>query len=149
MNRHHVCSSPSEIPYGGFSPVRLQIDIPPRSSSSPLTRRRFIRGPQFISLAATGIPLRGKCRPKAALGAARRTNAVDPEALGSPAGYVVPPGRRLLWPHPSLWFPPTSPGKSRFTPGRVNEAAQFALCCGPEGCLPFIDKGFYFRAFIP
>jgi hypothetical protein len=24
-----------------------------------------------------------------------------PEALGSPAGYHVPPGHRLLWPHPS------------------------------------------------
>jgi len=29
-----------------------------------------------------------------------------PEALGSPAGYVVPPGHRLLWPHPRLWSPP-------------------------------------------
>ena len=29
-----------------------------------------------------------------------------PEALGSPAGYSVPPGHRLLWPHPSLSLPP-------------------------------------------
>jgi hypothetical protein len=34
----------------------------------------------------------------------RRT--ADPEALGSPAGYSVPPGRRLLWPHPRLWLSP-------------------------------------------
>ena len=27
---------------------------------------------------------------------------VGPEALGSPTGYVVPSGHRLLWPHPSL-----------------------------------------------
>jgi len=29
----------------------------------------------------------------------------SPEALGSPAGYVVPPGHRLLWPHPNLSAP--------------------------------------------
>ena len=29
---------------------------------------------------------------------------VRPEALGSPAGYAVLPGHRLLWPHPSLWL---------------------------------------------
>jgi len=28
--------------------------------------------------------------------------STDPEALGSPAGYSVPPGHRLLWPHPRL-----------------------------------------------
>jgi hypothetical protein len=28
-----------------------------------------------------------------------------PEALGSPAGYHVPPGLRLLWPHPSHLLP--------------------------------------------
>jgi hypothetical protein len=29
---------------------------------------------------------------------------VRPEALGSPEGYAVLPGHRLLWPHPSLWI---------------------------------------------
>ena len=29
---------------------------------------------------------------------------VHPEALGSPSGYVVPAGHRLLRPHPSLWI---------------------------------------------
>ena len=28
------------------------------------------------------------------------------EALGSPSGYVVPSGHRLLRPHPRLWIPP-------------------------------------------
>ena len=31
---------------------------------------------------------------------------VHPEALGSPSGYVVPSGHRLLRPHPRLWIPP-------------------------------------------
>jgi hypothetical protein len=30
---------------------------------------------------------------------------VHPEALGSPSGYVVPSGHRLLRPHPPLWIP--------------------------------------------
>ena len=30
----------------------------------------------------------------------------SPEALGSPGGYVVPQGHRLLRPHPRLWPPP-------------------------------------------
>jgi hypothetical protein len=29
---------------------------------------------------------------------------VRPEALGSPKGYAVLPGHRLLWPHPRLWI---------------------------------------------
>ena len=36
------------------------------------------------------------------------TEPSSPEALGSPAGYVVPPDHRLLWPHPSLSTPPTN-----------------------------------------
>ena len=31
---------------------------------------------------------------------------VHPEALGSPSGYVVPTGYRLLRPHVRLWIPP-------------------------------------------
>ena len=129
--------------------------------------------------------------------------------IGSPAGYVVPPGHRLLWPHPrlsaspvDLWInttglcimprPRASPiysacpslrATSRTPADRTaadgcyfavrgslrpictgsasagsrksvrawlrNEAAEFALCCGPESCWPFTDKDFYFRAFIP
>jgi len=33
--------------------------------------------------------------------------------------------------------------------GRVTRLHLFALCYGPEDCLPFTDKGFYIRAFIP
>ena len=40
---HHVSSPPSKIPYGGFSPVRLQTGVRPRPS--PPSLRRLIRGP--------------------------------------------------------------------------------------------------------
>ena len=60
MTLQHVSSSPSEITYGGFSPVRLQINIPPRPSPSAHTRRRLIRGPQSVSPDAAGIPSLGK-----------------------------------------------------------------------------------------
>src|SRR3989442_287217 len=36
---------------------------------------------------------------------ARRFGRSRPEALGSPTGYVVPPGHCVLWPHPSLSAP--------------------------------------------
>ena len=132
-----------------------------------------------------------------------------PEALGSPAGYVVPQGHCLLWPHPrlstspvDLWInttglclmprPRASPVYSACPSVRATsrtpadraaagngylaarsslrqlrmgsasalprqsvrawpciEAAEFALCCGPDSCSPFTDKGFYFRAFAP
>ena len=35
----------------------------------------------------------------------------------------------------------------RFPRGRVDEAAKFALCCGPLTGSPFTDKDFYARAF--
>lgn len=42
---HHVSSPPSKIPYGGFSPVRLQTEIRPRPS--PHQPPRLIRGPSW------------------------------------------------------------------------------------------------------
>lgn len=35
-----------------------------------------------------------------------------------------------------------------FSCSSCNEAAKFALCYGLVSCLPFTDKGFYYRAFI-
>lgn len=46
-----------------------------------------------------------------------RTCTPGPEALGSPAGCVVPPGRRLLWPHPSLSASPADFGSAPYTAG--------------------------------
>ncbi len=65
----------------------------------------------------------------------RRTS---PEALGSPAGYVVPPGQCLLWPHPKLSTPPSNLCIRRWVfalrprMGWNREAPQFTLCsCSP------------------
>jgi len=90
-----VSSSPSKIPYGGFSPVRLQTDTDLQrrpSSASKLIRRlqRLSRTPMALS-AFIRVPL---------------TPRASPEALGSPTGYAVPPAHRLLWPHLRLSSPP-------------------------------------------
>jgi len=208
MNRHepthHVSSSPSKIPYGGFSPVRLQIDIPPRSSLGrthatdlyaghrplPPLPRVALRRAITATRAALGSRSRGHCRsrgPWLASGLCCPTgsslNMASSEPLHPTRGLIVlrPSGtwdaegpnfylpvlpsvpsalpRRTRWslavgPPPVLAFAMIRlarhpyPGKSAHTRS-CNEAAQFALCCGPEGCSPFTDKGFYFRAFIP
>jgi len=55
------------------------------------------------------------------------TGHSSPETLGSPAGYVVLPGHRLLWPHPRLSVPPPglSSSSTRWYPNR--EVPQFTL----------------------
>jgi hypothetical protein len=92
----HVSSNLSEIPYGGFSPVRLQTG----SIRRHLHRlRRLIDGqlhrllqisfsPHCVG-ARAGLPVHS-----------------GPEALGSASGYSVPSRHRLLWPHPSFWSAP-------------------------------------------
>ena len=199
---HYVSSSPSKIPYGGFSPVRLQTELSNRDLRLRAHTRRLIRGQS--SRRSTPVALAGKLPDGSRRGVC--TEPFGPEALGSPAGYAVRPGPRLLWPHPRLWLPPGGlsassggllggqrvptficlslipcrrpyPGgsdggaavpfppvgafvvvrRSRhplsgqvgLTPGSYNEAAPFALCCGPESCSPCTDQGFYIRAFIP
>ena len=101
---HHVSSRPSKIPYGGFSPVRLQTGLgqsPSPSGKRPTTYRR----PESCSPANTGIPAKGNHRANAAWDR-ESPELSGPEALGSPAGYSVPPGRCLLWPHPRLQTSP-------------------------------------------
>ena len=108
-----VFPSPSKIPYGGFSPVRLQTEIPPRSSSTapglsatrihPETRliggyrpeSQPLRPTEGLTVAKTGAPVSSGA-------ASGRTGQFRPEALGSPAGYSVPPDQCLLRPHLSL-----------------------------------------------
>ena len=98
---HFVSSAPSKIPYGGFSPVRLQTSLTPqppsRAQMSPLIGchcscprpQRFIRRRTCV---------------QAALRSSTRTTG--PVALGSLAGYSVRPDHRLLWPHLRLCQPP-------------------------------------------
>jgi len=107
----HVSSSPSKIPYGGFSPVRLQAGLQPRSSLPGVALKREAR----IRVTATSIyaakaeasapnnPEKGQAPTWGVAGLG--TTAASPEALGSPAGYAIPQGPRLLWPHPSLSRP--------------------------------------------
>ena len=87
----------SKIPYGGFSPVRLQTDltIPRSSSACP----RLIRG-QRPDLSQRRL-IRKRAFAQAASPESIRT--ARPVALGSPTGYAVRPAHRLLWPHLRLW----------------------------------------------
>ena len=93
---HSVSSSLSKIPYGGFSPVRLQTELSSRHLRHRAHTRRLI-----------GDQRSRRCAPVALAGNSSGClpRPFGPEALGSSAGYVVPPGHRLLWPHPSLWNP--------------------------------------------
>jgi hypothetical protein len=100
---HHVSSSPSKIPYGGFSPVRLKIDIPPRPSRP--TYASHLYADHSPPPRCHWYPFAGQSPRERGVGQRVTTNVVDPEALGSPTGCSVPPGQCLLWPHPSLWHP--------------------------------------------
>src|SRR5580765_3573055 len=115
-----VSSSPSEIPYGGFSPVRLQTGCQPQPSPSRAYMRPRVHAPTRLGLAA-------QCRRQGWL----REHS-GPEALGSPAGCSVPPGRRLLWPHPSLSFSPADLGhwliRSVFASQAERERVPNLLC---------------------
>jgi len=98
---HHVSSPPSEIPYGGFSPVRLQTGAPDATFAA------VARGGSLIRARSSPGPLVPVGPPTAWRRAGYR-RAADPEALGSPAGYAVPLGLCLLWPHEPLSVSPPS-----------------------------------------
>ena len=103
---HHVSSSPSKIPYGGFSPVRLQTGLLNGGLRSAEFHHRLIRrqwhgcidNPVFPHRVGLG---QGKLVPS------------GPEALGSASGCIVPARHRLLWPHPRLWSSPAVLGRLR------------------------------------
>ncbi len=108
---HHVSCSPSKIPYVGFSPVRLQTGIQSRPSPARAWLKRIPRIPTRSSELIRGYSAAvGLLWPLGQYGCAAsrtgRTALSSPEALGSPAGCVVPLGHRLLWPHPKLSAPP-------------------------------------------
>ena len=102
----YVSCSPSKIPYGGFSPVRLQTEIPPRPSPVDLEIKRMTRIPSLpTNLYAANVHLFPS--PVALRLQVLLHGLFRPEALGSPAGYAVPPGLCLLWPHEPLSVSPT------------------------------------------
>ena len=116
-----VSSSPSKIPYGGFSPVRLQTEMQrPRPSRS----RAYTRPPPMSRV------------PIARFRAVRRnalTRPSRPEALGSQAGYAVPPDRRLLWPHlrhslATARLFPSSNGPHRVFPMAGSGSPLYSAC---------------------
>lgn len=128
----HVSSSLSKIPYGGFSPVRLQTRSPRRPSSS------ISRSHLYAVQVRPSDPDSHRWHLQRIV--CRRTSR--PEALGSPAGYVVPPGHRLLWPHPRLWSPPADlcfiqrVSVAQLLPTGRPELPQFTLrVCGPRAAL--------------
>ena len=113
-----VSLSPSKIPYGGFSPVRLQTEIlPPPSAARPeLSAARIPPANKPYKRPKSKHPVHAAHRranrswPKAfgpSGTIAGSTGRFRPEALGSPTGYSVPSDHRLLWPHPSLSFSST------------------------------------------
>ena len=92
-----VSSAPSKIPYGGFSPVRLQTGCQQRPSlplqlirchSGDLVRARLIRSRTCVRRHSRLL-----------------TPPTRPVALGSASGYAVRQPHRLLWPHPSFCRP--------------------------------------------
>jgi hypothetical protein len=95
---HFVSSAPSKIPYGGFSPVRLQTGCQPRPSlplqlirdhSGDLVRERLFRSRTCLRRHSRLL-----------------TPPTRPVALGSASGYAVRQPHRLLWPHPSFCLAP-------------------------------------------
>jgi len=137
---HFVSSAPSKIPYGGFSPVRLQTSLTQQSPSSakcsPLIgcHCSYPR-PQCFTRNRTCV--------QAALRSSTRTTG--PVALGSPSGCIVRPDRRLLWPHLRLCRPPerlmnysarlrVSPANRRGSP--IYSANPFVPCRCPYSSGP-------------
>ncbi len=119
-----VSSSPSKIPYVGFSPVRLQAGLQPQPSP------RDALG-LYAATAQAPAASMASCkasRPKP-VRCSRSPGRSSPEALGSPAGCIVPPGHRLLWPHPSLSASPAGLciRQQVFAFGRGREVPQFTL----------------------
>jgi len=140
-----VFPSPSKIPYGGFSPVRLQTGIqpppsawPPNLSAArvhPAARSYRRLQPKHPGCAAhrranrsgIGRPIQSAHAPVA--------QVIPSRGPWLPSGLCCPPDHRLLWPHPSLSLssphlcirggaPPTHGPAS----GGEREVPQFTPC---------------------
>ena len=130
--------SPSKIPYGGFSPVRLQTGFQPRSSFTRPELKHITRVPSDpADLYATKVQVsppivsEALSLPRHFSGAANHGPS-RPEALGSPESYAVSLDHRLLWPHPKLLASPaglSASSRQVFAPrsggSRSREAPQF------------------------
>ena len=96
---HNVSSAPSKIPYGGFSPVRLQAGCQKRPSSP----HGDFDG-STVAFSSVRVLLRSRTCVR------RHSRLLTPHtcpvALGSASGCIVRRPHRLLWPHPSFCRPP-------------------------------------------
>jgi hypothetical protein len=199
---HHVSSPPSKIPYGGFSPVRLQTGLRPQPSlpvhtgglcvalprvapgpgspsvwakgqvgtrhpvQRPLARRRVILSHQVM--AYYGL-IRGS-GPLPPISLVGYTAGLCPRARAQsfptllcvsflPCRLPYPGGRMVVDCSTSIRgsLRPVRRGSALTTVhaevgsrvGFYFGAAKFALCCGPAGCSPYTDKGFYSQACAP
>ena len=125
---HRVFPSPSKIPYGGFSPVRLQTRSLPRPSpggNPAYTWHKCVCGTLVMVLA-------DKHRNDVKRSIPTHTR---PEALGSPAGYVVRPDHSLLWPHPSHSRPSNSLFSSSVRPFGGERFPNLS-CLSVRACRP-------------
>jgi hypothetical protein len=96
---HYVSSAPSKIPYGGFSPVRLQAGCQRRPSSP--------HGDFDVSTVAfSSVRVLFRSRTCVRRHSRLLTPHTCPVALGSASGCIVRRPHCLLWPHPSLCPPP-------------------------------------------
>jgi len=121
---HEVSSAPSKIPYGGFSPVRLQAGCQRRPS------------PPCGDLDATTVAfsaVRVLFRSRTCVRRHSRllTPHTCPVALGSANGCIVRRPHRLLWPHPSFW---SSPPVSVYAVGLDDDQKFPNLLC--QGLIP-------------
>ncbi len=91
---HFVSPAPSKIPYGGFSPVRLQTGCQQR----PSLHQQLIHCHSGVLVRARLFRSRTCVRRHSRL----LTPHTRPVALGSASGYSVRQPHRLLWPHPSF-----------------------------------------------
>src|SRR2546423_8730924 len=120
---HFVSSAPSKIPYGGFSPVRLQAGCQKRPSSSPGDFDASTVAFSSVRILFGRTPVR---LPRLL------TPHTCPVALGSARGCIVRRPHRLLWPHPSFCPPP--PVYLDYASGSYDEQKFPNLLC--QGLIP-------------
>ena len=120
---HSVSSAPSKIPYGGFSPVRLQTR-PQDVTFARVSARVYRRLPSISGIHPLLCPVHWTCVPSERAG--HRFRPSGPVALGSASGYSVRRPLRLLWPHPSFCAAPPVSLYFRRT-WRVAEGPHFYL----------------------
>ena len=122
---HYVSSAPSKIPYGGFSPVRLQTGCQKRPSSP--------HGDFDVpTVAFSSVRVLFRNRTCVRRHSRLLTPHTCPVALGSASGCIVRRPHCLLRPHPSFCPPP--PVSLSYASGSNGEQEFPNLLC--QGLIP-------------